>query len=77
MVEPSLPLELAIAKRASTSLSPSRLRAFSYTLARLYLLKIFGVLCCVCVELVLVQKSCCVFGALESDLRINGSGVNR
>ena len=49
MVEPSLPLELAIAKRASISLSPSRLRAFPYTLARLYLPKIFGVLCCVCV----------------------------
>ena len=49
MVEPLLPLELAIAKRASISLSPSRLRAFSYTLAHLYLLKIFGVLCCVCV----------------------------
>ena len=61
MVEPSLPLKLVIAKRASINLSPSRLRAFSYTLAHLYLLKIFGVLCCVCVELVLVQKSCCVF----------------
>ena len=51
MVEPLLPLELMIAKQASASLSPTRLRAFPYTLACLYnyLLKIFGVLCCVCV----------------------------